>query len=50
MVKNPPYKAADVVWIPDRGTEIPHAREQISLCAAAEEFMFCKETKTCKTK
>ena len=46
MVKNPPYKVGGVVWIPGWGTEIPHAREQLSLYATTEEFKSYKETKT----
>ena len=33
MVKNPPCNAGDESRIPDGGTKIPHAMEQISLCA-----------------
>ena len=43
MVKNPPCKAGDVGCIPGRGTEILHAREQLSLYATTKRFVCCKE-------
>ena len=33
VVKNPPSNAGDESWIPGRGTKIPHAMQQLSLCA-----------------
>ena len=33
MVKNLPSNAGDVGLIPGRGTKIPHAMGQLSLCA-----------------
>ena len=37
VVKNLPCKAGDVGSIPGWGTKIPHALEQLSLCAATPE-------------
>ena len=37
VVKNPPSNAGDVGSIPGRGTKIPHAAGQLSLCAATTE-------------
>ena len=34
MVKNLPFNAGDVSSIPGPGTRIPHAVEQLSLCAS----------------
>ena len=37
VVKNRPSNAWDAGLIPGRGTQIPHAVEQLSLCAATGE-------------
>ena len=37
MVKNPPPNVEDVGLIPDQGTKIPHAVEQLSPHAATRE-------------
>ena len=37
VVKNLPSNAADAGSIPGQGTKIPHAAEQLSLCAATTE-------------
>ena len=37
VVKNPPSNAGDVGSIPGRGTKIPYAVGQLSLCAATTE-------------
>ena len=37
MVKNPPANAADSGSIPPWSGKIPHAMEQLSLCATATE-------------
>ena len=37
MVKNLPCSAGDTGSLPGRGTKIPHAMEQLSLCAATTE-------------
>ena len=37
MVKNLPCNAGDAGSIPGRGTKIPHAVEQLSLCSAVTE-------------
>ena len=37
MVKNPPCNAQDMGLIPGLGTKIPHAKGQVSLCAATIE-------------
>ena len=34
VVKSPPCNAGDVRSVPGQGTRIPHAAEQLSLCAA----------------
>ena len=39
MVKNPPANAGDMGSIPGQGTKIPHAVEQLSLCATTTEPM-----------
>ena len=39
MVKNLPCNVEDVRSIPGPRTKIPHAREQIRLCAIASEPM-----------
>ena len=36
VLKNPPSKAGDMDLIPSRGSKIPHAPGQLSLCAARE--------------
>ena len=36
VVKNPPSNAGDESWIPGRGTKIPHAMQQLSLCAVLQ--------------
>ena len=38
MVENPPYNAGDAGLIPDRGTKIPHAVEEISPRATTTEL------------
>ena len=47
VVKNPPSSAGDAgsirSLIPGRGTKIPHAAGQLSLCAATTELT-CSET------
>ena len=37
MVKNLPSSAGDAGSMPGQGTKIPHATEQLSLCAASTE-------------
>ena len=37
VIKNLPCNAGDVGSIPGQGTKIPHALEQLSLCATATE-------------
>ena len=37
VVKNPPSCAGDAGSIPGRGTKIPHAAGQLSLCTATTE-------------
>ena len=37
ILKNPPCNAEDASSIPGQGTKIPHATEQLSLCATATE-------------
>ena len=37
VVENPPSNAGDVGSLPGRGTKIPHATGQLSLCAATTE-------------
>ena len=37
VVKNLPSNAGDAGSIPGRGTRIPHAAEQLSLCAARKD-------------
>ena len=37
VVKNPPANAADSGWIPPCSGDIPHAEEQLSLCATTTE-------------
>ena len=37
VVKNPPSNAGDAGLIPGRGTKIPHAMGQLSLCATTRE-------------
>ena len=36
-VKNLPFSAGDMGWIPGWGTKIPHAVEQLSLCTPTTE-------------
>ena len=40
VVKNLPCNAGDTGWIPGRGTKIPHASGQLSLCAAMEDLKY----------
>ena len=37
MIENPPCKAGDLSLTPGQGTRIPHATEQLSLCATTLE-------------
>ena len=37
VVKNPPANAGDTGSSPGRGTKIPHAAEQLSLCTTTTE-------------
>ena len=37
VVKNLPYNAKDMGSIPGQGAKIPHATEQLSLCATTTE-------------
>ena len=41
VVKNLPSNAGDTGWIPGRGTKIPHASGQLSLCAAMDDLKYC---------
>ena len=41
MVKNPPRNAGDEGFIPDRGTQIPHATGQLSPRVPTRESMGC---------
>ena len=41
---NPPTNAGDTGSIPARGTKIPHATGQLSLCATATELTHLNET------
>ena len=41
VVENPPCIAGNAGSFPDQGTKIPHATEQLSLCAATVEPVFC---------
>ena len=65
MVKNLPCNAWDMGLIPGRGTKIPHAKGQVSLCAAtieacapqieslcasAKDSARCNEDPVCPTK
>ena len=40
MVKNPSANAGDVGSIPGQGTRIPHAAEELKLCATTTEPVF----------
>ena len=40
VVKNLPSNPGDMGWIPGRGTKIPHASGQLSLCAAMEDLKY----------
>ena len=40
MVKNPSANAGDVGLIPCQGTRIPHAAEELNLCATSTELVF----------
>ena len=40
MVKNLPCNAGDMGSVPDQGTKIPHAWEQLSPTSAATECMY----------
>ena len=37
VVKNPPWNEGDMESVPDQGTKIPHAMEQLSPCADTNE-------------
>ena len=39
VVNSPPCNAGDVRSVPGLGTRIPHAAEQLSLCAATTESL-----------
>ena len=40
VVKNPSANAGDVGLIPGQGTRIPHAAEELKLCATTTEPVF----------
>ena len=41
VVKNSPSNAGDVGLMPGRGSKIPHAKEQLSLCTATRGKVVC---------
>ena len=43
VVKNPPSNAEDAGSIPGRGTKMPHATGQLSLCATTTELVCLNE-------
>ena len=43
MVQSPPCNARDTGFIPGQGTKIPHAANQLSLCATTRESVGHKE-------
>ena len=47
MVENLPSNAGDAGSIPGRGTKVPHAAGQISLCATTKDPACCNEVPTC---
>ena len=46
MVKNPPSNAGDAGSVPGRGTKIPHATGQLSLCVPTTEVT-CLNERAC---
>ena len=50
MVKNPPCSARDTSLVPDQGTKIPHASEQLSPHTMTTESMLCNERSNMTTK